>query len=366
MLKHCEGFMMNYYRHKFLLLEIVVWIFFAGSCTKIDNPIHKKHYIAYNIAEPISASICLWKDDKRAAYTIAFDDVRASHYLISAPELAKRRFRGTFNLNTANVSDWNQWKLVARLGHELASHTVHHVKLTELSDDSIRWELQKSKQMIETMVPENGPVLSFTNPYGIGDARVKSLVKQYYLSERDNWGLNDSSLTPEQLYDVKGVGIYPPFNEKKLKNRLEQALKMRAWILVYFHTVTEHPDSTDICQCPLNFFLDHLDFMETKRDSFWIATQREVAEYVIARTRAVIDLKKTAATKIEICVKNVVKANLSDLIVSVRVKIPAEWVGQSLQICDASGKEFVLNHLSKQVVLQLKLNKKYTLMGFHL
>ena len=350
----------------FFVNAILFSLIILSACGKINRPNQTKKYIPYKVKEPVGASICLWKNDKRAAYTIAFDDVRPSHYLISAPELYQRKMVGTFNLNTANVSDWNRWRTVAKQGHELASHTVHHVKLTALNDNSIRWELQKSKQMIETMVPENGPVLSFTNPYGMGDERVKSIVKQYYLSERDNWGINDSSMTPEQLYDVKGVGAYPPFDEAKLKEKLELTLKKRAWILVYFHTVTTNPDTTDICQCPLDFFIAHLNFVQSKRDSFWIATQRDVAKYILARTGAVAELQKINSFKIKIRIKNVVKMNLSDLIVSVRLKLPVEWVGNNLEICNKNGNITNLKNLPRYVILTFKLNQDYFLKGFKL
>ena len=273
---------------------------------------------------------------------------------------------GTFNLNTSNVADWKHWQILAEEGHELASHTVHHVKLDELEDDSIRWELQVSKRMIETMVPQNGQVLSFTNPYGLGDEHVRSIVKQYYLSERDNWGINDSSMTPEQLYDVKGVGAYPPFDEGKLKEKLELTLKKRAWILVYFHTVTANPDTTDICQCPLDFFIAHLNFVQSKRDSFWIATQRDVAKYILARTGAMIRVQKISPLKIGIMVKNVVKWHLSDLIVSVRMKLPMAWIGENLEILSENGSETDLQNIPEYTILTLKLNEHYVLRGFKL
>lgn len=355
----------SFKNNRLYLLGIVIFLELF-SCSKVGTPINFRQYISYETHESLSASICLWKNNKQAAYTIAFDDVRPSHYLISEPELYNRKIVGTFNLNTANVSDWKHWKEVAAQGHELASHTVHHVKLTELSDDSIRWELEQSKKIIEVMVPENGPVLSFANPYGLGTNRVKSFVKLYYLSERDSWGINDSSMTPDQLYDVKGVGVYPPFDPAKLEQKVELALKNRGWILVYFHTVTENPDTSDMCQCPLDFFTNHLNFVQSKRDSFWIAPQRDVAKYIVARTGATVELIKLDTFRIGIRVKNVVNRSLSDLIVSVRIKFPTEWIGKNLDIRDESGDLTEKDHLQRETVLNLKLNKLYIFKGFQL
>ncbi len=356
--------MKRFFKNNGLQVLSFVFLLTLFTCAKINAPVHFKKFISYNTRENISAFLCLWKNDKRATYTFAFDDARPSHFLLSGPELSKRKMVGTFNLNTGGIRNWNPWRELAIAGHELASHTVHHVKLSDLSDDSIRWELRESKQTIERMVPENGQVLSFANPFGLGSERVTALVKEYYLSERDDWGLNDSSMTPEQLYDVKGVGIYPPFEENVLREKVEMALKKRAWILVYFHTVTEHPDTSDMCQCPLDFFLNHLNFVESKKDSLWIATQRDVAKYIWARTGAAIEITKLDTFRIGIRVKNVANHAHSDFIVSVKMKLPVEWVGNNLSIWDETGEIAIRKNLPREAILNLKENKLYILKAF--
>jgi hypothetical protein len=205
--------------------------------------------------------------------------------------------------------------------------------------------LRESKRIIKERVPENGPVLSFTNPYGMGNARVQSWVKQIYLSERDNWGINDSSMTPEQLYNIRGVGVYPPFDLSRFKENLEQALKRRGWILVYFHTVTEHPDTSDVCEAPLDFFIKHLDFVVSRRDSFWIAPQRDVAQYIVARYRATVTWSRKNRFEIDVKITApVVKRQLPKLNLSIKLYVPDAWVGRSLEIRNRSGEEWVFPH----------------------
>jgi len=143
-------------------------------------------------------------------------------------------------------------------------------------------------------------------------------------------------------------------------------LKKRAWILIYFHTVTTNPDTTDICQCPLDFFIDHLKFVQSKRDSFWIATQRDVAKYILARTGAAVELQKINSFTIKIRIKNVVKVNLLDLIVSVRLKLPVEWVGNNLEIRDENGNTTNRKNLRKYAIISFRLNQHYFLKGFKL
>ena len=71
-----------------------------------------------------AAMFCKWREEKKAAYTVGFDDARLSHYMVSGPELTKRGMVGTFYLNTRNISDWSQWQRLFDDHHEIASHEV--------------------------------------------------------------------------------------------------------------------------------------------------------------------------------------------------------------------------------------------------
>ena len=61
-------------------------------------------------------------------------------------------------------------------GMEIGSHTVNHVRLTEVDDMRLMQELTESKAALEDLL--GSPVGSFAYPYGAWDARCAMAVKQ--------------------------------------------------------------------------------------------------------------------------------------------------------------------------------------------
>ncbi|MEO0072298.1 MAG: polysaccharide deacetylase family protein [candidate division WOR-3 bacterium] len=59
---------------------------------------------------------------------------------------------------------------------EIASHSVSHRNLTRLSEQEIKFELERSKQILDSTFAE--PTVTFIYPYGYFDDRVIKLVKE--------------------------------------------------------------------------------------------------------------------------------------------------------------------------------------------
>ena len=79
-----------------------------------------------NAQIPEGYEVATWHNFSQAAITYSFDDGTPNQIPVAVPLLDKYGFRGTFNLITSWVKDWNQWKNVAQKGHEIASHTINH------------------------------------------------------------------------------------------------------------------------------------------------------------------------------------------------------------------------------------------------
>jgi peptidoglycan/xylan/chitin deacetylase (PgdA/CDA1 family) len=100
--------------------------------------------------------------------------------------------KGTFNLNSAgfdgkNVLDWNGKKIcrdkISALevkglyeGHEVASHTVHHPNLNNLSEEEILKEIQDDQKALSLLVGYE--VRGFAYPFGIIEDRVVETLKK--------------------------------------------------------------------------------------------------------------------------------------------------------------------------------------------
>ena len=97
--------------------------------------------------------ITYFRDNKKGAVSITFDDGYPSQVTNAVPLLNARNLKGSFFAVTrpcwidSHVS-WETYRNVASQGHEIGSHTVSHLDLTTLPELDMRWELSESQRMI--------------------------------------------------------------------------------------------------------------------------------------------------------------------------------------------------------------------------
>jgi peptidoglycan/xylan/chitin deacetylase (PgdA/CDA1 family) len=145
---------------------------------------------------------------------ITFDDGYLDN-LAACEELQKRGMRASWFIVTGAVGQPPQWpedgRPAGRLlnatelremqesGMEIGSHTVNHVRLTDVDDACLAQELADSRAALEDLTGH--AVSSFAYPYGACDARCAEAVKQAgytaACSTRTGWALRDN--TPYQL-----------------------------------------------------------------------------------------------------------------------------------------------------------------------
>ena len=116
----------------------------------------------------------LWRDGKRIALTTDWDDgTEYDRRLVAI--LNRHGLKGSFNLCSGKFGmDYQQsgWKNFIRedeiatlyQGHEVGSHSVHHMRVWSLPLDQLRWEMLKDRHRLESLV--GYPVRGFVLPYG--------------------------------------------------------------------------------------------------------------------------------------------------------------------------------------------------------
>ncbi len=118
---------------------------------------------------------------------LTFDDGYRSCWQLARPVLRRHGMKGVFYI--AVRPDAHTRELVQGLdgfmtpeqlralhaeGHTVASHTMSHGLLSEMSDADVRWELSASKDQLERWL--GAPVRHFCIPRAGGDRRVVRLV----------------------------------------------------------------------------------------------------------------------------------------------------------------------------------------------
>ena len=140
---------------------------------------------------------------------LTFDDGYANFAHVAAPTMERHGLRGTVFVVTGLLASENDWdwkngdvrerlmtadqvRAVATAGHEVGSHTVTHARLTEVTAEAARQEIELSRDALTDLLAQ--PVATFCYPYGAHDAGVRQAVADagYKLACSVEKGWNDA------------------------------------------------------------------------------------------------------------------------------------------------------------------------------
>ena len=176
----------------------------------------------------------LFPQGKEKAFNVTYDDgVLQDVPFVNL--LNKYKLKGTFNLNSELMEKEFTWihesgNEVKRLSkdkvvdlyfnHEVASHTLTHPYMNDLSEEQILHELIQDKQNLEKLF--NKKILGFAVPFDYYDERIAKCVKQcnfeyVRISEESN------SFIPQEDYYFWKAGILH-FNPN-LNNFVDEFIK---------------------------------------------------------------------------------------------------------------------------------------------
>ncbi|MGN6645154.1 MAG: polysaccharide deacetylase family protein, partial [Cytophaga sp.] len=131
---------------------------------------------------PAAYQVGTWKDFKPAAVTYTFDDNTSNQIPVAIPLLNNYGFKATIFAVTQNMNpNWNNMRTAANAGHEIASHTVTHSNLPDLSVANQDTELKNSQATINTQITtQKCYTVAYPN-CNIGDLAT---VQKYYIAGR--------------------------------------------------------------------------------------------------------------------------------------------------------------------------------------
>ncbi|HMD68606.1 MAG TPA: polysaccharide deacetylase family protein, partial [Chitinivibrionales bacterium] len=132
-----------------------------------------------------------WSDiDHPPTIVMTFDDGFDSFYTAALPLLQEYEYKVTVFPVAGYLgrpSAWDtlppqthltreQLREIARMGHEIGSHTVTHANLTLLCDADLRDELSRSKNILEDITGK--PITSLSFPFGQWNSRVWDAARE--------------------------------------------------------------------------------------------------------------------------------------------------------------------------------------------
>ena len=290
-----------------------------------------------------------WRGFRSAAISYTFDDGCSNQFAVAIPMFDKKGFKLTLFIVTGNslFPGWSKLQNAAIKGHEIASHTVTHANLGQLSDSQQTIELKNSRDAINANISGQKCV---TMAYPFCVPGKNSIVSQYYIAARTCSG-QLAPATPANFMSISSFGCgsqgavrtTQDFNDKA-----NEAAAAKSWCVFLIHGIDNDGGYSPVSTATLQ---GSVDYMSANGDKFWVETFGNVARYILERNAA--SVKETATGDDSITLQ--VTDNLDDAIfnypITLRRPLPANWpaadVSQNnkpvnVQIVDVASKKYVM------------------------
>ncbi len=219
---------------------------------------------------------------KRGACSLVFDDGYKETLINVLPILKKYNLKATFafatnpqviekseKIPTASLEIAKKIKI---LGHEIASHSVNHVNLKNISDTDLEKELKESQEILKAK--------TIIYPGGAFDARVENIARKYYLAGR---GVEEdlNHIPPRDFFALKSFVPNQDTDWPSLDKEAEKAAKKNLWLIEAYHLISNHEKNYRFTVTSENFE-KHLQ--ELIALNLWIAPLGVIGEYILKKT----------------------------------------------------------------------------------
>ncbi len=256
--------------------------------------------------------ILKWKDGKKAAFMLAFDDSAPSQLKNVVPELVKRQIVGNFYLVTGNslyAALKRRWEDAAKSPYvAVANHTFTHKGVNNAVE--LEPELALCNEVLYKLKPEG------KQPRLFGFGRPGGVAWKVTAEEQK------TALAKHQLCD-RPPFFGPPIHYKSAEAAtaaVDAAIAKGEMGHLDFHGVGE-----DWLVTPVEWFTAILDKLESVRDQVWITDVVSWHQYVTERGSAEIKSVKSDKDSVSLELTSKADPALYDLALTLSTKVPADW-----------------------------------------
>jgi len=243
--------------------------------------------------------LCMWKDDKIAAYSIGGDDCLRSQLFFAMPEMERRGIYGTWWVNPGRagpvnykdhddewaecwIACYDQWKAADTRGHDFANHTMHHQGAATYEE-------------AEQEIRQTAEIIWQTNP--------RQRLQLFLRGGNPTWEVN-----PDLA---------------RLKGYVDTAIAEGSWHLVGFHGIG--PDCEWGGPVDGAVFTGMLDYLFEKRNLVWTGTHTEVHKYDQERSTASVSLLEVTPNGLRLNLSSEKEPRLYDYPLTLRTKVDPGW-----------------------------------------
>ncbi|HBC89421.1 MAG TPA: hypothetical protein DCZ94_20985 [Lentisphaeria bacterium] len=279
------------------------------------------------------ASVCLWKDDAIAAFSLTIDDNCAPDHEWWLETGKKYGFPITWFVITDRISGtnsfngtWEGYKKLIDAGNDVGSHTAMHLHIDEPGWKDIETEYADSKKDIEENIKGHKAfVLAF--PGGPNTKlNDQEIAAKYYIGCR----AGSAAINPANMINytsINSIGAInignAQFESQDLltaleKGRAKRAQFYRGWYCCHFHLVK--PELREELSKPFEFLAAKI-----KSDELWAGLFRDIAMYGQERDTAKLTVKEVAKDKIVLSLNDEMDDSIFNYPLTVKVRLEPSW-----------------------------------------
>ena len=280
--------------------------------------------MAQTIAE--SYEVGTWPGFRSAAISFTFDDNDLNQLAVVVPMFNSFDFKLTLFTLTGTGTGWRDpnWsglKAAAEQGHEIASHTVTHPYLNQITMEEQKSELEDSYNTITSNIPGiNGLTLAY--PFCVKGN--DSLLSQYYIGARGCQGIIDKS-TPNDLMNISSIVCGTEGSVRTAANfnsRADAAVNSKGICVFLIHGVDDDGGWSPTESSELQ---SHLEYLKANNNKFWVATFGNIVRYIAERNAVSIAETDVQDNTITLQVTDTLEDVIYNVPVSIRRVLPDDW-----------------------------------------
>ena len=298
----------------------------ATTPTNEDNLFERASAIReignYEIREHHTRAGSLWESGKK---TEAFQEIDKGYSMVRSDP----SFQVLYKPQPGDLS-WDDLNQYAAQGHEFASHTISHPRLSVMDEVNLVYELEKSKEdILNNMGPNH--TFSVECPYGTEDERVMEYMYPRYEASRNrmpepymeelNRGSRMQPYTSDKEYVQWQRGALSNTSLDQMKAWVDTCnVHSNIWLVLVFHGV----DGVGWEAIPGDTLDAYFSYIKSHEDKIWVATFKDVTKYIRERMEAQISFTNNQ-DQLSIQLTNNLDPKLYDLPLTLKTYIPSNW-----------------------------------------
>jgi oligosaccharide reducing-end xylanase len=262
----------------------------------------------------------IWPGFRQAAVSYTFDDGCSNQFAKAIPMFNEFSFKLTLFTVTGWSPNWTALKKAAAQGHEVASHTVTHPYLNQLTIAKQTTELENSQNVINAHIPGE-QCITLAYPYCVPGNQA--LCEQYYIAARHCQGFIEAS-TPGDFMNISSIilGNQGVNTTAGIIAKEEAAAASKGWCVFLLHGIDGDGGWSPLSSTILR---ESLQYLNSHRSTYWVATFVDVVRYVRERNAVSITESSQQNTRMTLQVTDTLDNMVYNYPVTIRRPLPQDW-----------------------------------------